>query len=125
MVTFLSKKIHKTSLSDILTVLQQHLKQTAVCVAPTLGPFWDRLVSQQKGDQNRYGTVLLFGTLLTVEKQKIAYHTKWNYTTQWEWGFMTYWMTDRPLLDKCNYTILNSLVQAFFLDLKYSFNIGT
>ncbi len=35
----------------------------------------DCLVPQRKGDQSRYSTVWLFGTLLTVEKPKNAYRT--------------------------------------------------
>ncbi len=43
-------------------------------------PFWDHLV--RKGDQNRHGTVQLFGKLLTVETQVIVYRTKLNCITQ-------------------------------------------
>ncbi len=61
-----------------------------MCSSSVLGPYWEHLVSQLKGDQNRYGTVRLFDTLLTVEKQKmhtVPNHTKLNYTAQWKQGF--------------------------------------
>ncbi len=49
-----------------------------VCSSTLSGPFWDGLLPQWKGDQNKYGTVGLFGTPLTVEMQIIVYGTVLN-----------------------------------------------
>ncbi len=58
----------------------------SVCSSSLLGPFWDHLVPQWKGDHDSYSMVWFFVTLLTVETQKkrVPYRTTLNCTAQWK-----------------------------------------